>query len=308
MITQVEQILIQAKQAADKPRLVLVGAENESSLAAAVAAQAAGLAEVALVGDRAAVAAVADLLGVDISPLELIDRDNPGDCVTAALDMVEAGLADVIVKGQVTTHVLLRGVLNKKYGLRTDRALSHTSVFNVPGEDRVLLVTDTGVNVQPDLQRKRDIIMNAVDIAHALGIDRPKVAVMSFVEEVTDPRIGSLVDAKRLAGMGRDGSITGCVIEGPYSLDVALSAEAARIKGIDSEVAGRADIIVMNDIGMGNILYKALLLWVKPTIASIVLGAKIPLVVPSRADTTASKFDSIALSILVLQHRQGLAI
>lgn len=308
MITRVEEILAVARQTATKPRLILIGTENDSSLKAVALARAQGLADCILVGDRDATFALADRLGEDVSAFELIDRDNPSDCVAAALDVIRAGRADVIVKGQVTTHILLKGVLNKRYGLRTDRALSHTSVLNVPGEDRVMLITDAGVNVQPDLQRKRDILRNAVDIAHALGCKRPKVAVMSFVEEVTDRRIGSLADAEGLCKMYLDGSIIGCVVEGPYSLDVALSVDAARIKGVEGEVAGRADIIVMHDIGMGNVLYKALLLWVKPTIASVVMGARAPLVVPSRADTTASKLNSIALSIVVLQHGRKPAI
>jgi len=306
MITRVEQISTLVKALEPKPRLILIGAENDSALKTVAAAHEQGLAHVSLTGDRRAIQAAAEQLSLDIAPFELIDCNTPAGSVAAALDLVQAGDADVIVKGQVSTHVLLKGVLNKKYRLRTKRALSHTSVFNVPGEDRVLLITDAGVNIQPDLQRKRDILMNAVDLAHALGMDRPRVAIMSFVEEVTDRRIGSLADAEKLRQMYRDGSITGCVVEGPYSLDVALSVEAAQIKGVSGEVAGRADIIIMNDIGMGNVLYKALLLWVKPTIASVVMGAKIPLVVPSRADAFASKLNSIALAIMVLQHKQSL--
>jgi len=306
MITKVEQILAQASQQAARPRLVLVGAENEASLASVVAAHTRGIAEGTLVGDEAGITAAAGRLGVDVSPLELVARSDPTECVAAAMGVVQAGQADVIVKGQVSTHMLLKSVLNKKYGLRTNRALSHTSVFNVPGEDRVLLITDAGVNVQPDLHRKRDILMNAVDVAHALGIETPRVAVMSFVEEVTDRRISSLADAEKLVGMYRQGRIPGCIVEGPHSLDTALSVEAAAIKGVKGEVAGRADIIVMNDIGMGNILYKALLLWVKPTIANVVLGAKAPLVVPSRADSAETKLNSIALAIMILRHRQGL--
>jgi phosphate butyryltransferase len=206
------------------------------------------------------------------------------------------------MKRQISTHVLLKGVLDRKYGFRTDRALSHISAFNVPGEKRILIITDAGVNVEPDLQRKHDILLNAVDLAHALGCERPKVAVMSFVEEVTDPRINSLADAKALREMYLTGEFPNCVVEGPYSFDVALSVEAAKIKGVEGEVAGRADVILMNDIGVGNILYKALLLWVKPTIASVVLGATIPMVVPSRADSRETKLNSVALAVVVLKH------
>jgi phosphate butyryltransferase len=250
MITRVEEMLAVAKNVQTAPRVVLAGAENQSALETVVLSHERGLAEGVLVGKRQEILKSADELSIDVSPLEVVDRQTPAECVATALDIIKAGKADILVKGNVSTHVLLRGVLDKKYGFRTDRALSHISAFNVPGEDRILIITDAGVNVQPDLQRKRDILINAVDLAHALGFERPRVAVMSFVEEVTDPHVRSQADADDLRKMYLNGSITGCVVEGPYSLDVALSVEAARIKSVEGEVAGRADIIVMHDLGM----------------------------------------------------------
>ena len=308
MITRVEEILAMARRTEPSPRLVLAGSENASALETTLTAQREGIADAVLVGDPDKTRAMAAELSLDISGAEMIDCRDAAACAATALDCIKSGQADILVKGHISTHVMLKGVLDRNYGFRTDRALSHISVFNVPEEDRVLIITDAGVNVQPDLARKRDILLNAVDMAHALGFDRPKVAVMSFVEEMTDSRIGSQADAKALSDMYLAGDIPGCVVEGPYSFDVALSREAAEIKGITGEVAGQADIIVMNDLGMGNILYKALLLWVKPMLAAVVMGSRIPLVVPSRADSLQTKLNSVALATVVLQHLRAKAL
>ena len=197
---------------------------------------------------------------------------------------------------------MLKGLLNRKYGLRTERLLSHVSVFNVPGEQRVLIITDAGVNVTPDVTKKRDIVLNAVELAHILGNPRPKVAMLSFVEEATDRQVRLTADADDIAGMYRHGEITGCVVEGPYSLDVALSKEAAQLKDVTGEVAGQADILVMHDIGMGNVLYKALLLWCNPTIAGVIMGSRVPINVCSRADSMNTKLNSIALAVMAARH------
>ena len=308
MITRVEEILAMAQRTEPSARLVLAGSENASALETTLTAQREGIADAVLVGDPDKTRALADELSLDISGAEMVDCRDAAACAATALECIKSGQADILVKGHISTHVMLKGVLDRSYGFRTERALSHISVFNVPEEERVLIITDAGVNVQPDLARKRDILLNAVDMAHALGLDRPKVAVMSFVEEMTDSRIGSQADAKALSDMYLAGEIPGCVVEGPYSFDVALSREAAEIKGIKGEVAGQADIIVMNDLGMGNILYKALLLWVKPMLAAVVMGARIPLVVPSRADSLQTKLNSVALATVVLQHLRAKAL
>jgi phosphate butyryltransferase len=302
MLKRVEDIWTEAQGLNPTPRLLVAGAENAAALETAVAAHQRGLVCSTLTGNVDAIRAVADAESLSLDGIELIDADGPAQAVAECLERIQAGQADVLMKGQVSTHVLLKGVLDRKYGFRTERALSHISAFNVPGEDRILIITDAGVNVEPDLQRKHDILLNAVDLGHALGCECPKVAVMSFVEEITDPKIASLADAKALREMYLTGEFPGCIVEGPYSFDVALSVEAAKIKGVEGEVAGRADIIVMNDIGVGNILYKALLLWVKPTIASVVLGARFPMVVPSRADSRETKLNSVAMALLVLRH------
>ena len=299
MITRVEEILTLAKKLEAKPRLAVVGAESTSVLEVVAAAHESELAESILFGNRAKIEAAADELAMNLSPYELVDCCGLTETVSAAMQRIHDGDAQIICKGSAPTRAVIKGVLDKTWGFRTDRALSHIAVFNIPSEDRLLIITDAGVNVQPDLSRKRDILLNSVDMAHALGFERPRVAILSFIEEVTDPRVGSQSDAAGLKKMYQDGDITGCVVEGPYSLDVALSAEAAKIKGVEGEVAGHADIVVMHDIGMGNILYKALLLWCKPVLAAVVMGARVPIVSPSRADSIATKLNSIALSMII---------
>jgi phosphate butyryltransferase len=306
MITRVEDILTQARSRPVKPRLAVAGSASAEMLEVVVQAHEQGLAESVLFGDEAKTRSIAAELSLDISPLEIVDSADHVQSVVGALTSIQQGRTDILCKGVVPTRSVLKGLLDKSLGFRTDRAFSHAAVFNVPGEQRLLIISDAGVNVQPDLSRKRDILLNSVDVAHSVGIERPKVAILSFVEDVTDSGISSQSDAVALTRMCDEGAITGCVVAGPYSLDVAISAEAARIKGVDDEVAGQADIIVMNDIGMGNILYKALLLWCKPVLAAVIMGAKVPVVSPSRADSIDTKLNSIALATRMLDWQEDL--
>ena len=306
MVTRVEEILTLAKKRQATSRLAVVGADCATTLAVVRATSEAKLADSILFGDRDKMAAAADELALDLSAYEVVHCADASDGVNAALERIHDGQADILCKGIVSTRAILKGVLAKKWDLRTKRAMSHLGVVNVPGEQRVMIITDAGVNVQPDLTRKRDILLNSVDLAHMLGFERPKAAILSFVEEVSDPGVRSQQDAVGLKQMYLSGEIPGCVVDGPFSLDVALSPEAVRIKGVEGEVAGHADIILMHDLGMGNILYKALQLWCEPVIASVVVGARIPIVSPSRADSLATKLNSIALAIMIhARHRDG---
>ena len=302
MITRVEEMLALAKNTQKKYRMAVACAESRSALETADMAQQQGLVESILVGQRGKMEPIAKELCIDMDRFEVHDVADPTEAVHRSLQLIRSGQADIFFKGQVSTRIFLKGVLDRELGFRTERVLSQLGVFNIPGEDRIMIITDAGVNIQPDVTKKVHIILNAVDLAHALGNACPRVALLSFIEEVTDPKIGSLEDADIITKMYKSGQIENCIVEGPYSLDVALSPEAARIKGVKSEVAGRADIIVMNDIGMGNVLYKALLLWCKPTLASVVMGAKIPLVVASRSDSAQTKLNSVALAIMTHQH------
>lgn len=302
MITRVEEILTLAKRTDKKYRMVIACAESHSAIETAALAQDRGLVESILIGQRSKMEPIAQELCIDLSRFDVRDIADPTEAVRTSLGLIKDGRAELFFKGLVSTRIFLKGVLDRNLGFRTDRVLSQIGVFNIPGEDRVMIITDAGVNIQPDVTRKVQILLNAVDLAHALDNPCPRVALLSFVEEVTDPKVGSLGDADAIKGIYQAGQIKDCIVEGPYSLDVALSPEAARIKGVKSEVAGRADIIVMHDIGMGNVLYKALLLWCKPTMGSVVMGAKIPLIVASRSDSAATKLNSVALAILIHQH------
>ena len=247
--------------------------------------------------------------GIDISGMEFVEAADAQDAVDKSFAMIHAGDARVLLKGQLKTRLVLKGALDKKYGFRTDRILSHVSVFDCPGEDRLLMLTDAGINIEPDLDKKKDIILNAVDVAHALGNECPRVALLSFVSAVTDPRVRTLADADALVQMNKNGEITGCVVEGPYALDVVLSPDAARIKRIEGEVAGRADILVVPTVDVGNILYKGMLLWCKPNpdIAGTVMGTRVPMVIASRVDSVETKLNCIALAIMTHPAPEGTA-
>ena len=304
MITRVEEILSMARQTGRNYRMVVAGAESSAALETADVARKSGLVDSILVGDCGKIREAAENLKINLNGFEIYDISDPAEAMHKSCQLVATGQASLLFKGLVSTRIFMKSVLSKEYGFRTDRILSHVGVFNIPGQDRIMIITDAGVNVQPDIDKKTHILRNAVDVAHILGNPRPRVAMLSFVEEATDPGVPSLAEARRITEMYRTGQIPDCIVEGPYSLDVALSPEAAQIKGVKGEVAGRADIIVMHDIGMGNVLYKALLLWCNPVLASIVMGARIPLIVTSRADSMNTKLHSIALGIIASQRQR----
>jgi phosphate butyryltransferase len=300
VITRVSQILAEARKLRRTPRLVLVCPDNRSSLETVARGQELDLVTGILVGDRDKTMRLADEAGIDTSDMEFVEARDAQEAVDKSLSIIHAGEARVLLKGQLKTRLVLKGVLDKKYGFRTGRILSHVSVFDCPGEDRLLMLTDAGINIEPDLNKKKDIILNALDVAHALGNEHPRVAMLSFVSAVTDPRVRTLADADALVGMNQEGEIPGCTIEGPYALDVALSADAAGIKGIEGEVAGRADILVVPTADAGNILYKGMLLWCKPSpdISGTVMGTTVPMVIASRVDSVETKLNCIALAIM----------
>lgn len=308
MITRVEEILSLAKKTGRKYRMVVAGAESHSAMETVAEAAKSGLIESVLVGDPAKVRTVAQELNIDLDDFEFHPMSDPTEAMNKSCRIIADGQADFLFKGIYSTRIFLKGVLSREFNFRTDRILSHVGVFNVPGEDRIMIISDAGVNVDPDLEKKKHILLNAVELAHILGNPRPRVAMLSFVEEVTDPKIRSTAEAKSIADMYRMGEIKDCVVEGPYSLDVAMSPEAAAIKGVKGEVAGRADVVVMHDIGMGNVLYKTLLLWCNPVLAAVVMGARIPLIVTSRADSMRTKLNSIALGIMASERTKGLVV
>lgn len=228
--------------------------------------------------------------------MEIINTCSEKEAAQKAVQSIHDGKADVLMKGLVPTSVILKEVLNKDYGLRVGKILSHVAAFQIPGYDRLIFVTDAAVNIAPDLNQKIEIITNAVGIARDLGIELPKVAVISAVETV-NPNMVATVDAAILAQMNRRGQIINCIVDGPLGLDNAISKHAADRKGIKSEVAGVADIIMVPTIEVGNVLYKSLVYFSKAKVGGLIAGAKAPIVLTSRADDAQSKLYSLVLAV-----------
>ncbi len=271
------------------------------SLAGAVAAARQRLIEPILVGPKGRIQAAAQAAGLDISTYRLIDVAHSHEAAAKACELAARGEAEAIMKGALHTEELFEAVVVRAAGLRTDRRMSHVFVLDVPNFPRPLLVSDAALNIAPDLMTKRDIVQNAIDCALAMNIHEPKVALLSAVETV-NPEMVSTVDAAALCKMADRGQIVGGVLDGPLAFDNAISVESAAAKGIVSEVAGRADILIVPDIESGNILAKQLFYLSHAQSAGIVMGARVPIILTSRSDPEASRLASCALAILVRQH------
>jgi phosphate butyryltransferase len=281
------------------PRTIAVAcAHDEDVLVSLDRAEADGLVRALLVGRRAKIEALRERLGLGHLEAEILDCAGDAEAVELAVRTIASGRAQMVMKGLVSTSVFLKGVLNKEWGLRKRALLSHVGVFEVPEEKRLILVTDVAMNIAPDLAQKSQILENAVELAHQLGIDRPRVAAIAAVENV-NTEMPATIDAAALAKMADRGQIKGCIVDGPLALDNALVPEAARHKGITSPVAGCADILLVPDIEAGNVLYKALGLLARWPLAAVVLGASAPVVLTSRADSDETKFNSIALAAAI---------
>ncbi|WP_026572578.1 phosphate butyryltransferase [Bacillus sp. UNC438CL73TsuS30] len=228
--------------------------------------------------------------------LRIVHAETNELAAKLAVKAVSNKEADVLMKGNIPTNVLLKAVLNKEYGLRTGNILSHVAVFEIPNRDRFIIVTDSGMNITPDLEQKAQIITNAVAVAKGIGIETPKVAPIAAVE-VVNPAMQATVDAAALTVMNKRGQITGCIVDGPLALDNAVSVLAAEHKGIQSEVAGKADILVVPAIEVGNALYKSLVYFANAKVGAVIAGAKAPIVLTSRADSAESKLFSLALAV-----------
>jgi phosphate butyryltransferase len=291
--------ILAAARAAGRKRIAVAAAQEHSALEAALDAKAAGLAEPILIGDLEAIRAIAKELGADVSGLRMIEEKDYAKAAAAAVALVRSGEADVLMKGVLDTSILLKAALNKEAGLNAGRLTSHVAVIESPHYHKLFIVTDAAINIAPDLQGKLDIIANAVKVSKALGVDKPKVALLAAVEKVNADKMPCTVDAAIITQMNRRGQVKDCVIDGPLALDNAISAESAKIKKIVSEVAGDADVLVAPDIEAGNVLYKALLDLGGAKGAGIVAGAAKPIVLTSRADTRETKLASIALAVLV---------
>jgi phosphate acetyltransferase len=286
-------------QCRDLPRapFAVVAPMTDVALTGAVAAEAAGLIEPILVGNEGAVRELASKLKVDVSRWRLVDAVDDADAARKAVGLCREGAAAGLMKGSLHTDVLMHAVLDAHGGLRTARRVSHVFVIDAPGYPRPLLVTDAAINIYPTLEEKVDIARNAIELAHALGIARPNVAILSAVETVS-PKITSTLDAAALCKMADRKQITGAVLDGPLAFDTAVSKEAADIKQLVSPVAGVADILLVPDLESGNMLAKQLEYLGGAELAGVVLGAKVPIVLTSRSDSARARLASCAVAVL----------
>lgn len=279
------------------PKTIAVAcAQDDDVLKALKTAHEAGMARGYLVGDAAEITALADEVGLPLEDFEVVDVPDTVEAARAAVTLVSSGKADIVMKGLVDTAIILKAVLNKEKGLRTGNVLSHVAVFDVPTYPKLLFVTDAAMNIAPDLETKRQIIENVLPVTRALGISCPNVGVICAKEKV-NPAMPATVDAAALVEMNRSGSLSGCRVGGPFALDNAISREAAEIKGIKDPMAGQVDVLLCPAIEAGNMLYKALNFLAGAESAGVVVGARAPIVLTSRADSDASKFNSIALAV-----------
>jgi len=295
-IKSLVELLAYAKEVGPK-KISVALAEDPEVLEAVENARKEGVAEAFLVGNADKLKEVADSMGVDLGNYEVVDvKGGQKEISLEAVKLVSSGKADILMKGMISTANFLRGVLNKEVGLRTGGTLSHVYIHQVEGYDRLFFICDPAFNMYPDLPTKVNILNNTVQLAHAFGIEMPKVAVLAAVE-VVNPDMPCTLDAAALSQMNRRKQIKGCIVDGPFALDNAISEESAKHKGIVSEVAGKADILLVPDIEAGNMLAKAIIYFSNNKTAGLVLGAKAPVVLTSRSDTSETKLLSIASAV-----------
>jgi phosphate butyryltransferase len=297
LIRNFAQLREEAKKAG--PRTVAIAdAQDHEALLAARDAEERGIANFVLIGERAAIEKEAQAYQVDISNMRVVEEADRRTAAYRAMEMISRGEAHCAMKGKIFTADFLKAALDPAVGLRTGKLLTHVAVFDIPGFDRLILLSDAGVLVAPSLEEKMHIVQNAIDVAHRLGVETPRVAVLAAAEMV-NPKIPSTMDAANLSKMADRGQIYGGIVDGPLALDNAISPEAARIKGIRGEVAGRADILIAPDLEAGNSLAKAIIYFAHSDMAGVVVGARMPLILPSRADTHEAKMMSIVLGVLM---------
>ena len=300
MLTKLSEIHEIVKKRKETKRLVLAVAQDEHSLEAVCAAARKKYIEPILVGDAEQIKAIAAKhKKIDITLFNIIHEPNIQEAVAKAVKLVHYGEADILMKGNVGTSTLLKGVLNKEWGLRKTDALSHIALFEVEAyHHKLLALTDVAMNIAPDLNTKISIINNSVEFLRQIGVDTPKVAVLGAVELVNE-NMPATIDAALLSKMAERGQIRNCIIDGPLAFDNAISAESAKHKGIISKVAGDADLLLLPDIEAGNVLYKSFVFFANAKVAAVILGARAPIVLTSRSDSEETKLDSITLAAAI---------
>jgi len=290
--------LLQAVSAMPALNTAVVHPVGKAALAGALEAAEDGLINPIFVGPEMRIKEVADEANYEINNYQIINSQHSHDSAKIAVEMARDGKASAIMKGKIHTDELMSAVVSREGGLRTGRRMSHVFAFDVPTYSRPLFITDAAINIGPDLETKADIIRNVIDLAHMLDIETPKVAILSAVETVTS-KIESTLHAAALCKMADRGQIKGGLLDGPLAFDNAISEESVKIKGIKSDVAGKAEVLVVPDIEAGNMLAKQLEYLARAEGAGIVLGAKVPVVLPSRADDSVSRLAACALAVLI---------
>ncbi len=299
MFKKLTDILKAAKQKPER-KLVIAAAEDKHVLEAVKAAVEEKIIIPIFIGDTEKINAIAKEIQFDISECEKIKEPDPKIASKLAVKFVREGKADFLMKGLVGTSTLLKAVLDKEKGIRDKSTMSHVAIMENKFYHKLVCITDAAMNIAPTLQEKISIVENAVKVYHKLGIENPKVAVLAAVETV-NPKMEATMDAAILVAMNKRKQIKGCIIDGPLALDNAVSKEAAQTKGIVSEVAGDADILLTPDIEAGNIMYKTMNFLGGSTSAAVIMGAKVPIVLTSRADSEKSKLMSIALAKIIAE-------
>ena len=304
MASKYERLIAKAKGLSTKT--IVVHPCDETSLRGVTEAADAGIIAPLLVGPAGKITKVAREHGLDIGMFELVDVPHSDAAAARAVELIRAGQGELLMKGSLHTDELMRAVTGSSTGLRTERRISHVFIMDVPTYAETLFVTDAAINISPDLDAKRDIVQNAIDLFTQVGLGTPRVALLSAVETVTT-KIPSTIDAAALCKMADRGQITGGLLDGPLAFDNAIDPDAARIKGIRSEVAGRAQILVVPDLEAGNMLAKNLTFLAKADAAGIVLGARVPIILTSRADSVRTRMASCAVAVLYAHARRRIA-
>lgn len=300
MIKNFEELL-ELAQKNEPVKMAVAVAQDDHVLEAVKKATDMGIVVPILTGDEEKIREIAKEVDFDLSDIEIIDIKDVTEAARKATSIVHDGEAKVLMKGIVDTSIIMRAVLDKEIGLRSGNLISHIALLSVPTYHKLFILTDAAMNIAPDLAGKKDIVNNAVKFAHSLGIEKPKVGVLAAKEKVSDS-MPATVDAQKLIEMNESGEIEGCVIDGPFAMDNAVSKESAEIKGIESEVAGDVDILLAPAIETGNAVYKTITFLSNGKVGGLILGATAPIVLTSRADSAESKLFSIAMGALRASH------
>ncbi len=293
-----DEMIQMVKRRSERKRVVVAAAADTHTLEAVFAAVRDGIVSPVLVGDKARIQEILAEMGVRVPDCDLYNEPEPEGAAARAVSLIREGKGDFLMKGRLETAQMLRPVVNRQTGIGTGRLMSHFTIFEAPHYHKLFLAVDGGMVTYPTMEQKRGILENTVEVLHRLGYENPKVGILTAVEKV-NPKMPETVEADMLFQMYRRGEITGCTVAGPISLDIAMDAEAARIKGYDSPVAGDADVLVVPNIHVGNVLGKSVTVIARGKMAGFIVGAQVPIILTSRSSSAEEKYLSIVLSSAV---------